>query len=517
VSLLRHRKRLRPSLSPRRPACAGRLHRPKRYLGGAFCLPMCPWDACVTDLVRRSSPHFFMSADKDRVVGMISTALVFPGALAVTSVPGDLRQQISLAYPYPLAFGYSLLRSQVRAIDLYREQLRVAESMLAFFASLSLALLAETDRANLGVDLEEYWRKGITPGDWKMVAAKCSRLLGEYKQEPLAQEIAKLNVGTDKRGFGKSVAELIQAKNAFKHDRGPTTDEDLSDSTRTVNETLQACLTALGFLTAFPIREVRDIDVDRIDRAIKLVCLRYVGESVAHELEELRHPVPQPRGDLYVELAPQRWVSLYPFILAVNCTRCKAPETSFVDRWSRRDGTALLKSFERGHTQENPAVGAALNLWQGDSHMPPAEATRTESSAGAASEDSVSAAPDGGKARSTPRSVPVTAAGSPAVLAMKLADPAVSGGAGGNGAQPLAGLTIVVTGRLNRYTREEVSKRILDLGGTVSTSVARHTDYALVGEDAGSKLRRAQDLSIPILDESGFEALIQQLSRTRHD
>lgn len=403
----------------------------------------------------------------------------------------DVGQRVSRSYPYPLAFGYSLLRGQVRPIELYREQLRVAENILAFLGSVSLALVEESDRPELDVDIETCWRGGISPGAWKMIVATCSRVLRGYGDQPLALEIAKLNVSSEKRGFGKDVLDLIHAKNDFKHDRGPSTDEDVLEATRGVGELLRSCLGALAFLADYAVREVRDIDVDRVDRAIKLTCLRHMGESPGHEMEALRHPIPQPRGDLYVEVERDRWVSLYPFMLAINCTRCKAPETSFVDRWSRRDATALLKSFERGHTQENPGVGAALSVWQGRRPAAP-----TELPAPATRAERVPNVPDAPAKEPASEPAPEIAA-------------AVNGPVG----RPLSGLSLVVTGRLDHYTRQAIHRRIADLGGAVRTSVARDTDYALVGADPGSKLRQAQDLGVPLLDEAGFEALVQQLTR----
>jgi hypothetical protein len=54
--------------------------------------------------------------------------------------------------------------------DLYREQLRFAENVLAFLASLCLALLREEDRDGMDLDLRKYWSGGISFGDWKLGA-----------------------------------------------------------------------------------------------------------------------------------------------------------------------------------------------------------------------------------------------------------------------------------------------------------------------------------------------------------
>ncbi len=77
---------------------------------------------------------------------------------------------------------------------------------------------------------------------------------------------------------------------------------------------------------------------------------------------------------------------------------------------------------------------------------------------------------------------------------------------------PLAGLTIVVTGRLEHYTRGQIEQRIKELGGSVGDSVSKKTDYLVAGDDAGSKLASAQKLGTPILDEAAFDTLVSERS-----
>jgi DNA ligase (NAD+) len=73
---------------------------------------------------------------------------------------------------------------------------------------------------------------------------------------------------------------------------------------------------------------------------------------------------------------------------------------------------------------------------------------------------------------------------------------------------PLAGKTVVVTGTLEGFDRQAAEEAIRAAGGKPGGSVSRKTDYVLVGENAGSKLARAQELGVPILDEDGFRALL---------
>lgn len=73
---------------------------------------------------------------------------------------------------------------------------------------------------------------------------------------------------------------------------------------------------------------------------------------------------------------------------------------------------------------------------------------------------------------------------------------------------PLDGLTVVVTGGLESFSRDGAKEAIVAAGGKSSGSVSKKTDYVVVGENAGSKETKARDLGLPILDEEGFVALL---------
>ena len=77
-----------------------------------------------------------------------------------------------------------------------------------------------------------------------------------------------------------------------------------------------------------------------------------------------------------------------------------------------------------------------------------------------------------------------------------------------SGRKELDGKTLVLTGRLSTLSRDEAGDLVRERGGTVSGSVSKKTDFVIAGEDAGSKLKKATELGITILDEDQFLKLI---------
>ena len=75
--------------------------------------------------------------------------------------------------------------------------------------------------------------------------------------------------------------------------------------------------------------------------------------------------------------------------------------------------------------------------------------------------------------------------------------------------QTLAGLTFVLTGSLQKYSRTEAGARLKELGAKVSGSVSKKTSFVVAGEAAGSKLTKAQQLGVPVLDEGELDRILE--------
>ena len=74
----------------------------------------------------------------------------------------------------------------------------------------------------------------------------------------------------------------------------------------------------------------------------------------------------------------------------------------------------------------------------------------------------------------------------------------------------LSEMTIVVTGSLENFTRQQIEQTIKDHGGKSTSSVSKNTTFVLAGENPGSKIEKAQELSVKIIDEKQFMELIQK-------
>jgi len=291
------------------------------------------------------------------------------GEMMSASMEQVERQQFQIAnfYPFPIAFGYRLLGSQVGPRATYEAQLRMAENMLAFVASVSLALVQERDREESGVNLRELWKGGVSAGGWKEAIRLCSKVFTSYKNYPLAAAINGLKVSSARNeSFGGDVKELIKQRNDLHHGGGPATPEEFQKASEDLGTRLQRCMQRLNFFTEYPIREVQDLDVSRYSAEARLTCLRYVGDHPGLAQEELVFPRPLPKGDLFIDLGGENWVPLHPFVSVKVCPNCRTREIYFIDKWE--DGRIKLKSFERGHTERDPGMVQDLEVW---SHWEP--------------------------------------------------------------------------------------------------------------------------------------------------
>jgi DNA ligase (NAD+) len=84
-----------------------------------------------------------------------------------------------------------------------------------------------------------------------------------------------------------------------------------------------------------------------------------------------------------------------------------------------------------------------------------------------------------------------------------------AGGAEAGGLGPLAGISLVITGTLAEFSRDQAAEAVQALGGKVTSSVSKKTNFVVAGDNPGSKYDKALTLGVPVLDEAGFGILLR--------
>lgn len=268
---------------------------------------------------------------------------------------------ISNYYPYPLAYGYRMLSSVGDPSQRYAVACQVAEDMLAYVASVSMALLDAPDRPRADLGLNATLRGGISPGHWRDFGRRCSAVISEYEGNPLAIALSALDIGSNESQFGSAAGFLIEQINRYKH-RRPHTIEEISDTTETIVEKVQFCFQQLNFLTDYPIHLVDRCDQLRNGR-FRADCQQYLGDHPGHARERIELHSAKVAGDLYVEVRTFEWISLFPFLSVVSCPTCHNRETYRLGR--QRSQGIELSSFERGHVVTSSESLGGLESWLG--------------------------------------------------------------------------------------------------------------------------------------------------------
>lgn len=313
----------------------------------------------------------------DRLRSMSTEAQVLSQSL---NQSGSTSFQIRNYYPFVIAYAYRFLEAITNETELYKEQLRVAENILAFLGSVGLALavatrtLKEDEPKNFTKQMIcDYWQNGISPGHWWDMASRSATILRSNDTFAAIRSFASIwfkGKGGKQSDFGNWTQNLVNRKNNFKHDRGPQTPQEYIQETKLLATELENCLKELAFFVQYPTRYVLETDIDWKTNQHTVNTLVYVGDHPGLRQERIPVMAPLPREKLYLEIKGNSLIPLYPLISVHYCDSCKIKETYVIDLWNPSEGRTIIKSFERGHTHSNDdiakQIGTDLEHWLKD-------------------------------------------------------------------------------------------------------------------------------------------------------
>jgi len=321
---------------------------------------------------RHIRERVFGVQEQDDAMERLASLSVEQQALAASLLRvDDLSFRIRNFYPYPLSFPYRMLESMSETAEQYRAQLQLAESFLAFFGNLGLALLAH-DQQPLGEgshplsveSLCQYWQGGISPGDWQCIARETARMLQSLTDDALSASFSAIwfkGKGKGESDFAANTRILIELKNDFKHDRGPKTPPDFEQAVSRLQEILDSCFERIGFLVRHPLYLTEPPTVDPLDKSVTMPVLNCSGDHPAFVREAHHHEKPLPANTLFIASSAEDWVRLFPVLTAQYCPTCKNRELFFVDRWDGPGKRVVLRSLERGHTMDSKSEDARVS------------------------------------------------------------------------------------------------------------------------------------------------------------
>ena len=259
----------------------------------------------------------------------------------------DSEFQIRNFYPFPISYPYRMLTAPTHHLELLDQEFAVIEGMLAFLASITLAI-SRPPSTRVRAWFDEANRFASAAGTWKTIATTASAELKPQNDDGLANHLKMLWRGK----FERNAERLVGIRNDKAHQRRRSGSSRLSEEAR---DLLARCFEDIAFLTRFPIVNVFDPKVPRTGVCVHQVHL-YRGDHPVHARETIEREVPLP-ASLYIfsDEGPQ---DLFPFISVRECGHCGETETFFLDK--KDNSSWFVKSFEHSHSAKAQDVAGGL-------------------------------------------------------------------------------------------------------------------------------------------------------------
>ncbi len=273
-----------------------------------------------------------------------------------------LREEVSQAFPFPLADSFRVVATpQEPRID-YPEKLRCAENFLAYLGSLGVALtqaasLSLKPGQDLKVNLVECWQGGVSAGHWIGIIRETTRALHRLS-DPDRVPIPEFPSLWWKPGrklrqthIAETLEQLVKLRNDFHHNRGPRTPEGFEEAAEDIQHILLEVLRNSRFLTRYPLWYVTDCEAQRRSLLFRVTYKLCMGDHPRFAQHEAQHDRSLVRRCVYL-WSDGRLFDLTPWIVLRVCPTCGDEAMFFVDSVDKKKETITYKSFERGHTDQ---------------------------------------------------------------------------------------------------------------------------------------------------------------------
>jgi type I restriction enzyme M protein len=278
----------------------------------------------------------------------------------------ELDFQIRNFYPHMVAYGYRWLSSLSDPEKRYRKQFNVLNTLLTFLGSVGLALAASVGKADdliackLGKDqLLKIWR-GASLGHWVGICRDAANLIKTKKSSPAADAFATM--WSPK--IEKTLSALVHLRNEDAHGRSEKSKRDFELASIDIDKQLLEVLEASLFFVRHPIRLVESLSVPWKKSGVVLSTLVYSGDHPSLRRENVWYSSALTQGHLYLEVAPDSWLSLYPLLSVEEIGGEK--RTYGVDQFEERRRRVVLRALESSreasaeHLQQ---IGEDLWIW----------------------------------------------------------------------------------------------------------------------------------------------------------
>ena len=265
-----------------------------------------------------------------------------------------------------VAYGYRRTSSIFDPERRYRQQFAVLDALVLFLGSVGLSLAislgkpVQLEEHHLGRDeLVKLWTGGASLGQWVSICRNAARVLKVEAEAPASRAFASM---WSKR-LDRTLGDLVGQRNEEAHRPKAWSKRDFDSAANQIQSQIEEVLKASLFFVQHPIRLVEGVFAPWREQGVVLNTLAYSGDHPSLRREQIKYHTALTEGHLYLELAPDSWLSLYPLLSVEELGGER--RTYAVDKL-RDQQRLVLRALEDGR-EATPVhlerIGADFWLW----------------------------------------------------------------------------------------------------------------------------------------------------------